>query len=325
MMIRPIHAILLAGLLATGTSVAAPGNSIVLPPDTPGVDDPPVAYSQRLIGTEDEEQAVDLRGIDPEHEPLTYEIVEPPKFGRLTGTPPKLVYVPDRNAFGIDRFRFIVGDGALFSAPAAVDIEVSAVNDPPVARNIRTEVFGRRKTFRLKGSDVEAPPYKLFYRMVGKPPSKAGKLSVSRNGRVRFVAKKGFKGKVRFHYQSGDGELYSKRASVVLAVMPNQWSWTPRNLFALEAKTKTTQSDDPGDLGRDEIQFTRAQFESGEVVYDRLSKTKCRITFQTADGGSAAYILRFESRKKGRFEFLRFDSTGTARGTFRIVSMETEK
>ncbi len=56
-----------------------------------------------------------LIASDPEDDPLEFSILGGPEHGRLEGTPPKLIYVPDPGFVGIDGFTFVVVDpyGAL--------------------------------------------------------------------------------------------------------------------------------------------------------------------------------------------------------------------
>jgi hypothetical protein len=66
---------------------------------------------------EDTPRALLLKGTDPENDPLTYSILNPPTQGILTGAPPNVVYIPKHNYFGPDSFTFTVNDGVLNSLP----------------------------------------------------------------------------------------------------------------------------------------------------------------------------------------------------------------
>ena len=67
---------------------------------------------------------ITLHGEDPDGDPLTYEVIDPPIHGELTGMPPELTYVPDGCFAGADRLTFRVRDGELDSEIATVDIYV---------------------------------------------------------------------------------------------------------------------------------------------------------------------------------------------------------
>jgi len=68
--------------------------------------------------------AVTLTGNDPDGDQLSYELIDPPIHGKLTGTPPSLTYVPNACFVGADRLTFRVRDGRVDSESATVDIYV---------------------------------------------------------------------------------------------------------------------------------------------------------------------------------------------------------
>jgi len=96
------------------------------------VNDTPVANAQPVSTQEDTNKAIILTGSDTEGSLLTYSIVTQPTHGILIGSPPNVTYDPNSNYNGPDSFTFRVNDGSLNSAPAAVTINVTPVNDLPV-------------------------------------------------------------------------------------------------------------------------------------------------------------------------------------------------
>jgi VCBS repeat-containing protein len=78
--------------------------------------------------------AVLANDTDPDGDPLTPVVATGPANGSVTpnadGT---LRYTPNANFNGVDVFTYKAFDGALYSAPATVQITVNAVNDAPVA------------------------------------------------------------------------------------------------------------------------------------------------------------------------------------------------
>jgi PKD repeat protein len=64
--------------------------------------------------------------------PRAYAIVSPPRHGALSGTPPRLVYTSDSGFTGADSFAFVACDGADWSTPGVVTIQVApAAGDGP--------------------------------------------------------------------------------------------------------------------------------------------------------------------------------------------------
>lgn len=76
---------------------------------------------------------ITLSGREVSGLPLTYEIVELPYGGVLTGTLPDLTYTPAENFTGPDAFAFRVSNGITTSRPAQVYITVTPLGDttPP--------------------------------------------------------------------------------------------------------------------------------------------------------------------------------------------------
>lgn len=75
-----------------------------------------------------------VNDTDPDGDPLTASLVSGPSNGTLTfnedGT---FEYRPDQNYFGADSFTYVASDGTDESAPATVTINMTPVNDAPVA------------------------------------------------------------------------------------------------------------------------------------------------------------------------------------------------
>ena len=89
--------------------------------------------TRRAVTTaEDAPVVITLSGTDVDGDALTYTVVGGPAHGVLSGTAPALTYTPNANYNGPDSFTFKVNDGTADSAPAAVSITVTPVNDPPV-------------------------------------------------------------------------------------------------------------------------------------------------------------------------------------------------
>ncbi|MBU0730832.1 MAG: hypothetical protein KKE17_12315 [Proteobacteria bacterium] len=63
-----------------------------------------------------------LAGQDEDGDPLAYEVVKNPQYGRLLGEPPSMVYLAGNDFPGEDSFDFKVSDGKQTSAPATIVI-----------------------------------------------------------------------------------------------------------------------------------------------------------------------------------------------------------
>src|SRR5205814_9966152 len=106
----------------------------------------------------------------------------------LTGTPPKLVYTPNLNFYGSDRFTFTASDGIAASNTATVTITVTRVNHPPMAKVGSHQGVNAGDVVTLDGSgssDPDGDP--LVYRWT-QVAGVAVALDVSDPVRPTFVA-----------------------------------------------------------------------------------------------------------------------------------------
>lgn len=91
------------------------------------VNDAPMAVAQSLQTPDSVELEVILTGADLEDDDLTFEIVQPPTHGTLTGNPPRVIYLSEPGYAGPDQFLFRAKDGQANSLVATVDITVTPV------------------------------------------------------------------------------------------------------------------------------------------------------------------------------------------------------
>jgi hypothetical protein len=99
------------------------------------VNDKPVADAQNLTVNEDTDLGIVLSGSDIENDALTFAIVSGPAHGVLTGSGVNWVYTPEADFYGLDSFTYKTNDGMLDSDIATVAINITPVDDAPVAVN----------------------------------------------------------------------------------------------------------------------------------------------------------------------------------------------
>lgn len=68
------------------------------------VNQAPTALAQTANMDEDTEVDITLGGTDPNNDPLTYKVIDPPAHGTLSGPLPYVTYTPDINFSGTDSF-----------------------------------------------------------------------------------------------------------------------------------------------------------------------------------------------------------------------------
>ncbi len=179
-----------------------------------GINRVPIANPQSLSTLEDTPVEIVLTGSDPDGDPLTYTVVSSPTYGMLSGSAPNLSYLPETNYNGTDSFTFVVNDGLASSEPAAVNIEITSVNDAPVADP--QSVITRQSApvaITLSGSDVDND---VFSYSVVTPPVH-GTLSGTAPNMV-YTPTNGYVGADTFSFIVNDGELDSALATVSITI-----------------------------------------------------------------------------------------------------------
>jgi uncharacterized repeat protein (TIGR01451 family) len=96
------------------------------------VNDMPVVHDQALSTPEETPLDITLTADDIYPGTLTWDVTDP-AHGTLSGTAPDLTYTPDPDYYGSDSFTFTVSDGFLVSEVGTITIEVTNINDQPMA------------------------------------------------------------------------------------------------------------------------------------------------------------------------------------------------
>jgi hypothetical protein len=95
----------------------------------------PIASAGTLKVLENATVPLVLKGSDADKEPLTFAISTAPAKGVIGGSSPNFTYTSAGNLSGVDTFQFTVTDGVATSAPAAITVTITPVNDAPIAPN----------------------------------------------------------------------------------------------------------------------------------------------------------------------------------------------
>jgi Tfp pilus tip-associated adhesin PilY1 len=181
-----------------------------------GVNGAPSADDQAVSVDEDGMVAIKLTGSDPDGDSLTFQIDGDPAKGTLTGTLPEVTYTPAAGYEGSDSFTFTVSDGAFTSAPATVSIDVTPVNDAPVADPMTvTTPEDQATSLTLSGSDPEGDA--LSYDVVDTPNK--GTLSGTAPN-LTYTPSANATGADTFTYRVSDGSATSATAMVSITITP---------------------------------------------------------------------------------------------------------
>jgi hypothetical protein len=227
----------------------------------------PVATSKSVNVNEDTPIAIVLAGTDPDGDSLTFNVVNGPDHGSLSGTAPNLTYSPSSNFSGSDRFTFSANDGSLTSAVATVSITVADINDAPVAiSQSLTTMEDATVSFTLTGTDVESNP--LTFSTVSGPSN--GTVTGTPPNLV-YQPTAGFSGNDQFTFKVNDGSLNSTPATISITVNPkltdsslsvlSRSGWSLKYVDSQEVFDAAAILAFDGDPGT----FWRTQWRSGSV------------------------------------------------------------
>ncbi len=176
--------------------------------------DAPAVTAQTLTTNEDIALPVTLTGTDVDGDALTFAIVNQPKHGQLSGTPPNLIYTPALNYYGPDAFSFQANDALTASTPAAINITVKPVNDPPAAFN-ETVLMDEDTpvTITLSGSDIDGDA--LLFEIITPPAH--GTLS-GRLPNIVYTPALNYHGPDNFIFRVQDPAKTAATAAITLTV-----------------------------------------------------------------------------------------------------------
>ncbi|MEM1248801.1 MAG: Ig-like domain-containing protein [Acidobacteriota bacterium] len=184
----------------------------------------PTVYPATIQTQEERAVGIQLSGNDPDGDQLTYEVVDAPEHGVLSGVPPALSYLPNLDYSGPDQLRFRATDGQTYSSTVAVNITVADVNDLPVAReDAFVALSGERLTVPapgVLGNDADVDGDSLSVSVSAAPQH--GSLSLSANGSFHYTSTSGYAGGDSFTYRVSDGRGGLSTTRVNLTVQGTQ-------------------------------------------------------------------------------------------------------
>jgi MYXO-CTERM domain-containing protein len=182
----------------------------------PAPNSPPVAASQSVSVNEDSSVAITLSATDADGDGLGYAVLTQPAHGTLTGGGVNLTYTPAADYNGPDSFTFKAHDGVVDSAPAAVSITVTPVNDPPVVQaQGLTLAEDASASITLAGTDIDGDT--LTYAILTQPAH--GTLAGG-GVNLTYTPAADYNGPDGFTFKANDGTVDSNVATVSITVTP---------------------------------------------------------------------------------------------------------
>ncbi len=203
-----------------GTGPWSPSGRIRTTPPPP-VNNPPRAVDDAADTPEDTPVTIDVLGndSDPDRNTLVVVEVSAPTHGTaVVSDTGAVVYTPEPDFHGTDRFTYVVGDGSGLTARAAVDVTVLPVDDPPLAGDDAADTpEDTPVTIDVLSNDSDPDGDALALVEVSAPTHGT---AVTDTGAVVYTPEPDFHGTDSFTYVVGDGSGLTARAAVDVTVRP---------------------------------------------------------------------------------------------------------
>ncbi len=192
------------------------------------VNDAPVAANDTYTTAEDTKLTVPAPGVlvndtDVDSTTLTASVVAGPGKGMLTlNADGSFTYTPNANVNGTDSFTYQVSDGSATSNTATVTLNITAVNDAPVAvADTFMETSGVPLTVPAPGvlaNDTDPDGDVRTASLVTGP--KGGMLALNTDGSFTYTPNPGFTGTDTFTYRVSDPAGAGSTATATITVAP---------------------------------------------------------------------------------------------------------
>jgi len=177
------------------------------------VNDAPTAQGGRFTTNEDTPLQGQVVASDIDGDSLTYSVITAPQKGTLSfGSNGSFTYQPSQDQNGADSFTFQVRDPAGATASATISLDITPVNDTPVAssQDIVLEELSEPINGQLSGSDPDGD--QLSFTVATSP--RQGNLVLQTDGTFTYTAGEGAEGTDSFTFTVSDGLLQSSPATV---------------------------------------------------------------------------------------------------------------
>ncbi len=206
--------------------------------------DAPIAVNKALVTKEDTAGTVTLSATDIDSPAASiFEVVSSSVMGRASIAGSTLTFTPSKDWNGTTSLTYRAqDDSGLWSAPAAVNITVEAVNDAPVSKALSmTVVEDKSASIQLQATDIDSAQNFVF-EIVDAPRHVDYALG---GDELTILANQDWHGTTGLTYRSRDDNgLWSTPAPVEIEVTPSPLSQVESGEAIMQLKWKIT------DLGR---------------------------------------------------------------------------
>jgi large repetitive protein len=184
------------------------------------VNDVPVAVNDSATTPEDQPVTIPVLANDSDADgnPLTITAATSPN-GTVTINPDgTITFTPNADFNGLATITYTISDGQGGTTTATVAVNVTPINDPPVARNDSVTVAEDtpiRVSSLANDSDVDGNPLTIV-----SASSPNGTVTINPDGTISFVPDPNFNGPTTITYQISDGQGGFATATISVNVTP---------------------------------------------------------------------------------------------------------
>ncbi len=248
------------------------------------INDDPVTNDDGVLTAEDNATFVVVLAndtdIDSNSSELSVVSVTSPSSGMaiINGDNVTLTYTPNQNFNGIDVFSYTISDGSGGAASGTVTVNVTSLNDAPVAYNSSMTVDeDNQVAIALESNDVEGDI--LTFIIVATPLHGALTEFNPSSGVVTYVSEANFNGQDSFEFIVTDNSANSTSAMVSITVNPVA--------EAVDAQPDRSDRDDNGREYGGRRDSDRKVYDEASFVNDPLSRIQVRSFYLQDSEGNA--------------------------------------
>ena len=273
------------------------------------VDDPTVALDKSVTTAEDVAKTITLGVTEVDGNTLAWT-VGTPAHGILSGTAPNLTYTPNPDTFGPDSFTFSVNDGTSQSNTATVSINVTSVNDAPIALDDTFTVEEDDSMIEaVTATDVDNDA--LTYSVRTAPVH--GGLILGLDGAFAYQPTKNYSGSDSFTFYAMDGHGGTAWGTISITITPvNDAPIAAVDPYATNEDTLLTVTA-PGVLVND------TDVDNASLIAVLLEGPSSG-TFDFSNDGSFTYLPAENYHGTVTFTYMASDGVGNSSTTIDIIN-----
>ncbi|MQR87271.1 tandem-95 repeat protein, partial [Bacillus megaterium] len=183
------------------------------------VNDPPVGpVTVTVVTNEDTPVSSQITAFDPDGDPLTYVLQDPPTNGVAVVNPDgTFTYTPNGNYNGLDTFTVLISDPSGAFIVTNVLVTVTPVNDAPVVPNYEFVINeDTNLNSQVVATDVDGNP--LTYSLLTGPTN--GTVVVNADGSYSYTPNENYNGLDSFSVLVSDGQGGTAVSTISITILP---------------------------------------------------------------------------------------------------------